>query len=277
MLVVSWNAQGLGGARRRRQLRRLTLKCRPNVLVLQETKLESLEMSFLRKFWGSGPTDYAFSPSNGRFVISGYILKLSFRFIVIYFCGSDGFLWYLTNAYGSNAPGEKEEFLNSLSAIVSRVGIPWCGAGDFNMVRGGHKVLSQALDYFLVVIDWAEKFPKALVKAFLQYASNHTPILLDPFGVAFEPHPIRFELMWLEDKALVEVPGFVISSKLKLLKNNLKVWGRTKFRNLAGNIGRLEQEISNLNTVEQLIGGLNQDRLSDINAKKMELDNFLFV
>ncbi|KAL4186176.1 hypothetical protein AMTRI_Chr09g32480 [Amborella trichopoda] len=145
MLVISWNSRGLGGARRRRQLHKLIDKCRPNVLLSQETKLKYMDVSFIITFWGSGPIDFAFSPSNGRsgglltkwdsFVILRYILDISFRFITMNFCGPDSFLWCLTNVYGPNAYGEKEEFLNSLSTIVSRVGIPWRGDGDFKMVR----------------------------------------------------------------------------------------------------------------------------------------------
>ncbi|XP_011624794.1 uncharacterized protein LOC105420937 [Amborella trichopoda] len=127
-----------------------------------------------------------------------------------------------------------------------------------------------------------------MVKALPQFDSNHTPILLDSSRVVSNPRPFRFELIWLEDKTLAEVVksswatimshrwlGFVLSSKLKLLKNNLKVWGRDKFTNLVGNIGRLEQEISNLHSLEQLMGGLNTDQLSNRNAKKVELDNYL--
>ncbi|KAL4204341.1 hypothetical protein AMTRI_Chr01g131640 [Amborella trichopoda] len=80
----------------------------------------------------------------------------------------------------------KGEFLNSLSNSISRVGTPWCGARDFNMVRGPHD--------------------------------------------------------------------------LNLLKNKIKLWGRTKFGNLAENIGRLEHEISTLNSLEQTNEGSHRTR-----------------
>ncbi|KAL4192994.1 hypothetical protein AMTRI_Chr06g174680 [Amborella trichopoda] len=144
--------------------------CRPNAFVLLETKLATLDVTFFRTFLGSGPIDFAFSPSNDLSggllsiwdpsVILWYILDLSFHFIVVNFCGSDGFQWSLTNVYGLNDLGEK--------------------------------VLAKVV-----------KSSRAIVM----------------------PH------RWL---------GFFMSSKLKLLKNNLKHWCRTKFSNLAENMGRLE-------------------------------------
>ncbi|KAL4184819.1 hypothetical protein AMTRI_Chr10g3000 [Amborella trichopoda] len=73
MLVLSWNARGLGGMQKRRMPQRLILLCRPNVLDLQETKLALVDIPLLRTFWNSGPLDFAFSPYFG---LSGGLLML---------------------------------------------------------------------------------------------------------------------------------------------------------------------------------------------------------
>ncbi|KAL4202644.1 hypothetical protein AMTRI_Chr02g222150 [Amborella trichopoda] len=105
-------------------LRRLILRCKPNMLDLQETKLSSIDVSFL----------LCFHPSSGLFggllslwdpsVFSGHILDLNFRCISVIFSGLANLFWCLSIVYWLNVPGEKEGFLNSLSSTISRVGVP---------------------------------------------------------------------------------------------------------------------------------------------------------
>ncbi|KAL4182759.1 hypothetical protein AMTRI_Chr11g151850 [Amborella trichopoda] len=87
------------------------------------------------------------------------------------------------------------------------------GLLDFNILGvnftwsnnlASHPKMSK-LDCFLSSGVWDSVFPKTLVKALPQLASDHVPILMDMDGEVYGPIPFRFELMWLEDNLLLEV------------------------------------------------------------------------
>lgn len=48
---------------------------------------------------------------------------------------SCGFKCGFGNVYAPNADAERREFLNEVHAIISESDIPWCIAGDFNVVK----------------------------------------------------------------------------------------------------------------------------------------------
>ncbi|KAL4179671.1 hypothetical protein AMTRI_Chr13g88440 [Amborella trichopoda] len=121
MIVLSWNVRGLGSARRRRVLRRLIRRCRPNIVVLQETKLSNFDLSVFRSFWGHHPIDFgsvAFCDLSGGLltiwdpaVVSGILFHSSFHDISLSLTNNDGFVWCLSNVYDPNVGGTRRNFL----------------------------------------------------------------------------------------------------------------------------------------------------------------------
>lgn len=48
MLVLSWNARGIGGVDKRRLVRKTILSCNPDMVLLQETKKGELPCHLIR-------------------------------------------------------------------------------------------------------------------------------------------------------------------------------------------------------------------------------------
>ena len=101
------------------------------------------------------------------------------------------------------------------------------------------------LDRFLITDDWETLFGGANQSLLPRPLSIHHPIQLKGGSCTVEgPSPFRLENMWLKEglKTLVEMwwrsyevrgtGSYVITEKLKALKNQLKLWNKTSFENL---------------------------------------------
>ena len=77
--------------------------------------------------------------------------------------------------------------------------------------------------------------------------SDHFPILLECGFIQNGRSPFQFENMWLKsEEFLLKVkgwwesytfrgsPSFVVASKLKALKRDIKIWNEEEFGNIAG-------------------------------------------
>ena len=93
MKLISFNVRGLGSKEKIRMLRRLTTKNKPWFLLIQETKLEKVEINITRRLWydGSGVMEYVASEGNSgglitvwddRIFVAQEIVK-RFRFMVL--------------------------------------------------------------------------------------------------------------------------------------------------------------------------------------------------
>ena len=95
------------------------------------------------------------------------------------------------------------------------------------------------LDRFLVFEDWESHF-SGVVQCTLP-RPDHFLILLDGGGVRRGPTPFCFENMWLKEefKELLKIwwqgfnfngsYDFILVTKLKALKTNLKIWNKDVF------------------------------------------------
>ena len=72
MKILIWNVRELGDPRKRGKVKEIILKVGPEIVMLQETKLESFEGMHLRVVWDSKHKDYVFLPSFG--VSGGMVL-----------------------------------------------------------------------------------------------------------------------------------------------------------------------------------------------------------
>lgn len=71
MKIISWNIRGLGGKQKRRLIKELLGIESPDLVVLQETKKEDINIKLMGSIWGSRFKEWSFLPSVGR---SGGIL-----------------------------------------------------------------------------------------------------------------------------------------------------------------------------------------------------------
>ncbi|PON32830.1 Endonuclease/exonuclease/phosphatase [Parasponia andersonii] len=62
-------------------------------------------------------------------------------------------------------------------------------------------MFSQArLDHAVTTLEWVKTFPNASIKNITDYTSDHTLILLDTSGVAYEGfNPFKYEELWAKD------------------------------------------------------------------------------
>ncbi|KAL4180010.1 hypothetical protein AMTRI_Chr13g90030 [Amborella trichopoda] len=229
-------SKGVGGDLRTRLLKWLIYSHRPHILLLQETKLTTLDATLHCSFWCYGPLDFLFFASVG---LTGGLLVLWDHSVVK---GSRFFSnpWILTDVYGL----KKVLFFLEFSSLISQSSFPWCGADDYNQVRypsecsGGTQLLPEmnnfnnffishglidmnvnntvytwttnlAISPQMSIIDgvqinntWDCLFPKAFVRALPHMTLDHVPLLMDLTSDSFGPSPFRFELMWLEDSSL---------------------------------------------------------------------------
>ncbi|KAL4204312.1 hypothetical protein AMTRI_Chr01g109140 [Amborella trichopoda] len=155
MKVISWNARGLGATKRKREVLLLVRNHKPNLLLLQETKLPSLSLHDIRDICGIGQVDFVgvdvIRASGAIWTIwdSSVMKCLDFqlydRFCFNVFEGPVvGLKWLCVNMYGSNVNELKEEFLQSLSNVILNVNFPWCIVGNFNMIRRADDISSNA-------------------------------------------------------------------------------------------------------------------------------------
>ena len=73
MKMVSYNTRGLGAVEKKRAIRKLCLEKRLNILCIQESKLEVVDIDLIRFLWGSDVVNFSFQPSVGA---SGGIITM---------------------------------------------------------------------------------------------------------------------------------------------------------------------------------------------------------
>ena len=71
--ILSWNTRGLGAREKRMLVKHTIRKSKPDIVMLQETKLENIHEWDVREFTGSDSWTWSFLPSIGA---SGGIIVL---------------------------------------------------------------------------------------------------------------------------------------------------------------------------------------------------------
>jgi hypothetical protein len=151
MIVLSFNARGLGGRVKRRRIRELVREHNVEFLAIQEIKLETISDNFCYSLWGSNDCAWSFLPSEGA---SGGILSIwgkSNSTLIFSFIG-EGFVgvcldWgvlktrcFVVNVYSKCDLASKRRLWNNI--YMSKVGFGngrWCIMGDFNAVLNPDK------------------------------------------------------------------------------------------------------------------------------------------
>lgn len=59
MKIISWNIRGLGSSVKKRFISKLIKERAPEVLLIQETKVDKFEIDSIRRMWGKVEVDFA--------------------------------------------------------------------------------------------------------------------------------------------------------------------------------------------------------------------------
>jgi exonuclease III len=144
--ILSWNVRGLHDPGKRLRIKHMLKIWRPDIICLQETKLELISTAIVRSLWRCHHVDWMFLGSNGA---SGGILLMWDKRLVekiedavgIYSVSckfrnvADQKVWMYSGVYGPNVDRERSIIWDELAGIRSWWGVPWCVGGDFNVAR----------------------------------------------------------------------------------------------------------------------------------------------
>ncbi|XP_058185545.1 uncharacterized protein LOC131302757 [Rhododendron vialii] len=258
--IISWNIRGLWSLVKKRFLYKLIKKRKPDMVLIQETKLEAMDFFSVQRLWGSGDFDFAFSSASGA---SGGLLviwkKVFFKAenIVCHrsFINMQGrihadFPCVVVNIYAPNDVGSRRGVWEELVALKCVFPVPWCIGRDFNEIKAiservGCQRMERGMKDFLEFCNnmelldlpmWLEKF-KVVQWGIHRPISDHCPIVITNDERDWGPRPFRFMDIWLsnprcmaiakeswEDNSVTGWAGFRILQKLRAIKEKLKVW-----------------------------------------------------
>ncbi|KAJ9702452.1 hypothetical protein PVL29_004269 [Vitis rotundifolia] len=123
--------------------------------------------------------------------------------------------------------------------------------------NGGHNNQTWArLDRFLVSPSWIDQFSGINQCRLPRPVSDHFPIMLVGGGIRRGPTPFRFENMWLKAEGFKELvrswwqgidvrgsASYKLATKMKEIKQKLKVWNREVFGKLESNKSEALQQV----------------------------------
>nr|XP_023925825.1 uncharacterized protein LOC112037243 [Quercus suber] len=144
--IISWNVRGLNERDKRLRVRNLIRNWRPDIVCLQETKMELITRAVIGSLWGGPHVDWSYLGSCGasggvlliwdtRVVdkveeaVGRFTVSCKFKSVV------DHFEWAFTGVYGPNLVRERRLLWEELFGLSSWWNVPWCVGGDFNVVR----------------------------------------------------------------------------------------------------------------------------------------------
>ncbi|KAL3622060.1 hypothetical protein CASFOL_034256 [Castilleja foliolosa] len=111
--------------------------------------------------------------------------------------------------------------------------------------------------------DWLALYPHSSVNHLTPIASDHRPILISTCIDQGIHSPFRFEAMWLEDNSIYDIvnnswktsvtgsPPHRLASKIKIVKQDLKVWNRNVFGNCFSKAKDIKQKIEVIQHLEK--------------------------
>ncbi|KAE8735709.1 hypothetical protein F3Y22_tig00000340pilonHSYRG01332 [Hibiscus syriacus] len=275
--------KGLGRKENARVVRNVVINRKPSVLFLQETRVELVRPSMLRKLGGKNLSGFAVSSSEGA---SGGILSLwdenwfisqvyqiSFRFVAIkgMIKKSKEECCFL-NVYGPTIESEKEAFFEELLSFIGTMDCPLCeGGSSLSMVNlalaGGsftwcnnrevHSFVR--VDRLLVNDNFLLLFSDIVQVLLPKSISDHNAVALEisqvnwglkPFKLFNYPmDEVRFQdMLEVKIKKVNRGKRRGIESILKELKEVIKSWSNNNRMQLPRMIENLEKSISERET-----------------------------
>jgi hypothetical protein len=168
---------------------------------------------------------------------------------------------------------------------LNLVDLPLGGGGRFTWSSGSATPSLSRIDRFLISSEWEDQFHDVVQNLLPRPLSNHHPIVLETGRMAGGKRSFKFENIWLKTKGFVNrvkvwwssypftgSPSFVLASKLKALKEDLKFWNKHVFGDVNLKQLQLLADLSQLDEKEEM-GGLSSTEQDSRKAVMVELDN----
>lgn len=146
MKIISWNIRGLSSAVKKRYVNSLLKERKPDILLIQETKMELTEDFQVKNLWYDTELEYAVVNAEG---LSGGIITIwslnalaveevisTKNFLLIRGVFKGNFPCILVNIYAPNNYVERRAVWGELVSLKERFLVPWCIGGDFNEIKG---------------------------------------------------------------------------------------------------------------------------------------------
>lgn len=165
MIITSYNTRGLGRREKRKDVKGLLKKVKPDVCCLQESKLERVDSRLIKSVWGYYPCDWDFAKadrssggiisiwnpsvvnkvsswsSKDMLVLNGYLVE-------------DENACTIVNVYAPNISSLRNDLCDQLSIIVSqRIDNYVCIIGDFNCVRNKHERQRRGITWNIIDME----------------------------------------------------------------------------------------------------------------------------
>jgi exonuclease III len=144
--ILFWNVRGINSQDKWDAIRDKITESAYQVLCLQETKRESFDIFYIKKFCPRSPDQFAFFPSIGASsgllavwnssIFEGSVdQSKSYAITVKLCCRMDNKEFFVTNIYGPASALLKQGFITWLMSLDSTSYDDWVLGGDFNLIR----------------------------------------------------------------------------------------------------------------------------------------------
>lgn len=142
--ILVWNVRGLNGKSHRDTVRDLIAAIKPDIVCLQETKIQNMTMRITLSTLGTGLDQQVVLPASGTrggiliawssAVCRAITYRIDTYSTSVLFQNNSGIQWWCTTVYGPNDDTQKVQFLDELRAVRAACVGPWMIAGDFNLI-----------------------------------------------------------------------------------------------------------------------------------------------
>ena len=144
MKIFSWNIRRSGSPSKRKAIKEVICKANPDIVVLQETKREEVNRSFVGSIWRSKFKEWIVLQAigtAGAILIMWDVRRVTIRdtlvgefSVSILVEVADSSSWWFSGVYGPSKVYFRDRFWDELAGLSTLCGDKWCLGGDFNVV-----------------------------------------------------------------------------------------------------------------------------------------------
>lgn len=142
--ILVWNVRGLNRKARRDAVRDLVAATRPEIVCLQETKVQDMSTRVLLSTLGADLDGHVVLPAVGTrggvliawksMACTALTSRVDSYSASVLFQNVDGLQWWFTGVYGPQHDDQKILFLDELRTVRQACPGPWVIGGDFNLI-----------------------------------------------------------------------------------------------------------------------------------------------